>query len=234
MRSRQCAHRGRPKTISDCHDKQRHVASASRLCQGRSRLRARRGRLARRHQRRALSRLRLGRRGQRARPRPSASGRGAAPSRRQSSGTCSNLFRMPGRRPACRAAVRADLCRHGVLLQFRRRGDGMRDQDGAPLSRRQGPSRALSPRHLRRRLPRPHAGDHRRRPARQISRRLWPAAGRLRPGAARRSRSGEEGDRAGDRRHHDRAGAGRGRRARRAACILQGAARSSATSTACC
>jgi len=43
MRSRQCAQRGRPQTISDCHDKQRHVASASRLCQGRSRLRARRG-----------------------------------------------------------------------------------------------------------------------------------------------------------------------------------------------
>ena len=35
-------------------------------------------------------------------------------------------------------------------------------------------------------------------------------------------------------RHPDRAAAGRGRRARRAACVLQGAARSSATTTACC
>ena len=40
----------------------------------------------------------------------------------------------------------------------------------------------------------------------------------------RRSRSGQEGDRPADRRHPDRAGAGRRRRARRAACVLQGAA----------
>ena len=40
----------------------------------------------------------------------------------------------------------------------------------------------------------------------------------------RRSRSRQEGDRAADRRHPDRAGAGRGRRARRAACLLQGVA----------
>ena len=67
MRSRQCTHRGRSQTFSDGHDQQRHVASASRLCQGRSRLRARRGRVADRDQRRALSRFRLGRRGERAR-----------------------------------------------------------------------------------------------------------------------------------------------------------------------
>ena len=41
---------------------------------------------------------------------------------------------------------------------------------------------------------------------------------------ARRSRSRQEGDRPADRRHPDRAAAGRGRRARRAACVLQGVA----------
>ena len=40
-----------------------------------------------------------------------------------------------------------------------------------------------------------------------------------------RSRSGQEGDRAEHRRHPDRAGAGRGRRALGAACVLQGVAR---------
>ena len=46
----------------------------------------------------------------------------------------------------------------------------------------------------------------------------------------RRSRGGQEGDRPAHRGDPDRAGAGRGRRARRAACVLQGAARSCATS----
>ena len=53
------------------------------------------------------------------------------------------------------------------------------DQGHAQISRLQGPSRALSHHHLRRRVPRPHAGDAGRDRLRQISRRLWPADGRL-------------------------------------------------------
>ena len=88
----------------------------------------------------------------------------------------------------------------------------------------QGPSRALSHHHLRGRVPWPHPGHARRDRLRQISRRFWAADGRFRPGAAWRSRSGEKGDRAAHRRHPDRAGAGRGRRALGAAVFLQGAA----------
>ncbi len=104
-----------PQTISDCHDKQRHVASASRLCQGRSRLRARRGRLARRHQRRPLSRLHLGRRGECARPRPSAPGCRVAGAGDKTVAHVEPV-QEPGRRQACRAAVRAEFCRFRVLL----------------------------------------------------------------------------------------------------------------------
>ena len=140
----------------------------------------------------------------------------------------------PGRRQARRAAVRAELCRLRVLLQFRRRSDGMRDQGRAPLSRRQGPSRALPHHHLRRRVPRPHAGDAGRDRLGQISRRLRSAAGRLRPGAAWRSRSGEEGDRPAHRRHPDRAGAGRGRRALARRMRSSRRCASCATTRACC
>ena len=61
-----------------------------------------------------------------------------------------------------------------------------------------------------------------------------PPIGRLRPGHAGRSRRCQEGDRAADRRHPDRAAAGRRRRARRTASILPGICASSATNTACC
>ena len=215
---------GRSQTSSDRHDQQRRVASAPRFRQGRSRLRARRGRVAGRHQRRSLSRFHLGRRGQCARPLPSASGRSAAGAGHQALAHVEPV-QVARRRQARRAAVRAELCRLRVLLQFRRRGDGMRDQGGAQVSRRQGPSRALSHHHLRRRVPRPHAGDAGRDRLRQISRRLRPADGRLRPGAAWRHRSGEEGDRPAHRRHPDRAGAGRGRRPLGAERVLQGVAR---------
>ena len=50
----------------------------------------------------------------------------------------------------------------------------------------------------------------------------------------RRPRSGEEGDRSAHRGHPDRAGAGRGRRALRAAVLLQGAAPALRRATACC
>ena len=153
--------------------------------------------------------------------------------RRKSSGTCPTCSE-PGRRDAGRPALRAELRGLRVLLQFRRRGDGMRDQDGAPVSRRQGAARALSHHHLRGRVPWPHAGDARGRRPGEISRRLRSAGRRLRSGSARRSRGGEEGDRSGNRRHPDRADAGRGRRARGAASVLPGVARSCATSTACC
>ena len=109
----------------------------------------------------------------------------------------SNLYRIPGRRAAGGAAVRRDLRRLRVLPEFRRRGDRRRDQDGAPVSVGQRQARALPHRHLRRRLPRPHAGGDRRGRQQEISRRLRPAGRRLRPGAVRRSGSGQEGDRAG-------------------------------------
>ena len=60
------------------------------------------------------------------------------------------------------------------------------------------------------------AADRRHR-QQEISGRLRPAGRRLRPGAVRRSRRGQEGDRSGDRRDPDRADPGRGRRARAAA-----------------
>ena len=67
-------------------------------------------------------------------------------------------------------------------------------------------------------------GDARRRQEQEASRRLRPGDGRLRPGSARRHRGGQARDHARDRRHPDRAGAGRGRRARGGAVVLQGAA----------
>ena len=97
----------------------------------------------------------------------------------------------PGSRAAGRAAVRSDLRRPRVLRQFRRRGDGMRDQDGAqiPLRQRQSrsatassPSRAPSTAARWRRI----AADRQQ----EISRRLRPAGRGLRPGAVRRSRRG--------------------------------------------
>ena len=50
----------------------------------------------------------------------------------------------------------------------------------------QRPARALSHHYLRRRVPRPHAGDHRRRRAEEISRRLRSQGRWLRPGPVRR------------------------------------------------
>ena len=94
----------------------------------------------------------------------------------------------PRRRAAGRAAVRGELRRRGVLRQFRRRGDGMRDQDGAQVSVGERPAGTLPHHHLRGRLPRPHAGDAGGRRPEEISRRLRPGGRRLRPGAVRRPR----------------------------------------------
>ena len=104
----------------------------------------------------------------------------------------------PRSRAAGRSAVRGELCRHGVLRQFRRRGDGMRDQDGAQISVRQRPAGALPHHHLRGRLPRPHAGDARRRRARRniskASARRSTASTRCRSATSRRP-SGRSGRR---------------------------------------
>ena len=195
--------------------------------------RARRGLLADRDQRRALSRFHLRRRGQCARPCPSASGRGAAGAG-EKLWHMSNLFKSPdGERLAAR------LCEQSFADFVFFANSGAEAMECAiKIARKyhaaKGHPRALSHHHLRRRVPRPHAGDAGRDRLGQISRRLRPADGRLRPGAARRSRGGEEGDRPAHRRHPDRAGAGRGRRARGAACLLQGAARALRRATACC
>ena len=146
----------------------------------------------------------------------------------------SNLFKSPdGEKLAAR------LCEQSFADFVFFCNSGAEAMEGAiKVARRyhavQGPSRALSPHHLRGRVPRPHAGDARRDRLRKISRRLRAAAGRFRPGAARRSRSGEEGDRPAHRRHPDRAGAGRGRRALARRMRSSRRCASSATSTACC
>ena len=146
----------------------------------------------------------------------------------------SNLYEIPEAERVAQRLVRRQLCRRRVLLQFRRRSDGMRHQDGAQIPVGERRARALSHHHLRRRLPRPHAGDARRRRPEEISRRLRPGGRRLRPGAIRRSRSGQARHRAGDRRDPDRADAWA-----KAACASSsrrscGPCASCATSTACC
>ena len=174
--------------------------------------------------RRALSRFYLRRRGQRLRPCASLHGRGADRAGHEALARLQSLPH-PGRRAAGRPAVRLELRRYRVLPELRRRSHRMRDQDGAQIPVGERQAGALPHYHLRRRLPRPHARGHRRHRQQEISRRLRPAGRRLRPGGLRRSRSDQEGDRAGDRRHHDRAGDGRGRRARAAACLPQSPAR---------
>ena len=94
----------------------------------------------------------------------------------------------PGRRAAGAAARGQYLRRSRVLHQFRRRGARMRDQDGAQISFGQRSARALPHHHLRRRVPRPHAGDDRRRRAAEIPRGLRSEGRRLRSGPVRRPR----------------------------------------------
>ena len=72
-------------------------------------------------------------------------------------------FSDPAGRTAGAAARRRDIRRSRVLLQLGRRSGRMRDQDRAKIPRGQRRARALSPHHLRGRVPRAHAGDHRRR-----------------------------------------------------------------------
>ena len=126
----------------------------------------------------------------------------------------SNLYRIPEAERLAARLCAGELRRRRLLRQFRRRGDGMRHQDGAQIPVGERQAGALPHHHLRRRLPRPHAGDARGRRAEEISRRLRPGGRRLRPGAVRRPRSDQARDRSGDRRDPDRADHGRRRRAR--------------------
>ena len=131
----------------------------------------------------------------------------------------------PRGRAAGRAALRDDLRRQGVFRQFRRRGDGRRHQDGAQVPVRQRPSGALPHHHLRGLVPRPDAGDAWRRPR---TRSISTASARPMDGFDQVPlgdlEGAQGGDHARDRRHHHRAGAGRGRRALGAAAVLPGAA----------
>ena len=146
----------------------------------------------------------------------------------------SNLYRIPESRAAGRPPVRGELRGRGVLRQFRRRGDGMRDQDGAQIPGGERQAGALPHHHLRGRLPRAHAGDAGGRRSEEVSRRLRPGGRRLRPGAVRRPGSDQARDRARDRRDPDRADHGRGRRARGAARVPAGAAPALRRATGCC
>ena len=198
------------------------------------RVRARRGRLARLHDGRALSRFRQRRRRQRARPRAPQAGRRADRAGQQA---LALLQPLPRRRAgaAGRAAVRGDVRRQGVLLQFGRRGLRGRHQAGAALSLRRtatpsagasSPSRARST--AARWPPSPP-------PA---TRSTWKASASRRRGfdivAVRRPGGGREGHRPETAAHHGRAGAGRGRRARRLRPSSSRRCASCATSTACC
>ena len=146
----------------------------------------------------------------------------------------SNLYEIPARRGWPTRLAAGDLRRQGVLHQFRRRGAGMRDQDGAALSLCQRPSGALPHHHLRGRLPRPHAGDDRRRRPGEISRGLRPEGAGLRPGAVRRPRGAVEAAISRDRGDPDRADPGRGRHPPGRRGIPAARCASFATSTACC
>ncbi len=172
---------------------------------------------------RALSRFHQWRGGECAGPCASASGRSLAGTGDKTVAHVEPV-QEPGWRAARGTAVRTKLRRLCVFRELRRRGDGMRDQDHAQISRRQRSLGALSHHHLRRRVSRADAGDAGCDRVCQISRRLRAADGWLRSGNARRPRRRQEGDRSAHRGHPDRTAAGRGRRACRAACVLQGVA----------
>ena len=143
----------------------------------------------------------------------------------------SNLFKSPDGEKLAARLCEAELRRHRVLLQFRRRSDGMRDQDGAPLSVLPSgmPERyriiTFEGAFHGRTLATLAAGGQ----AKYLEG-FGPPVDGFDQVPARRPRGREEGDRAADRRHPDRAGAGRGRRALRAALPSSRRCASSATS----
>ena len=170
------------------------IASVADLCARRPRFRAGRGRLADHDQRRALPRFHLRRRGQCARPRASASGRG---DHRAGAEALARLQPLPhpGRRAAGRrgCARRASPTSCSSPIPAPRRWKA-RSRWRASISRppaipsatASSPSRARSTAARWRRSP----------PARnkKYLDGFGPVDGRLRPGAVRRSRGGQEGD----------------------------------------
>ena len=218
----------------NCRDRARHAD----LRTGTARLRAGRGVLADLDRWREVSRLRRRDRRELPRPCPSETGGGARGAGATSLAHFEPL-RGAGAAAAGGAAGRGDLRRHRVLLQFGRRGDGTRHQDGAQVL--VGPGRGggrggrvASPHgDLRGQLPRPDDRHHLGRRQQEAHRGLRAAARRLRyrprgsGGGARRDRAADGGD-------HHRAGAGRGRHPPGA---LRASARACArwpTSTGCC
>ena len=184
--------------------------------------------------RRALSRFHQRRRGQCARPLPPASGRGAAGAGHQSSGTCRTCSRArtaTGSPRGCASRALPISCSSAI-----------------PAPRRWN-ARIKIARHYHAAKGKPERyriitfegafhgrtlGDAGRDRLGQISRRLRPAAGRLRPGAAGDLEAVKKAIGPQHRRHPDRAGAGRGRRARRRRMRSSGRCANSATTAACC
>ncbi len=94
---------------------------------------------------------------------------------------CSNLYRIPEQERLAATAGGGDLRRRRLLLQLRRRGDRVRPEAGAQVSSTSlARARALPGDHLRGRLPRPDAGNHRRRRLAEAPRRVRAGDGRLR------------------------------------------------------
>ena len=212
----------------------RDIASAADLCARRPRFRAGRRRLAGRDQRRALSRFHLRRRRQRARPRASAARRRAHRAGAEALARLQPLPHSRGR-AAGRAAVRGELRRPRLLLQFRRRGDGVRDQDGAQIPVRQRPARsaiASSPS----KAPSTAARWRRSRPAgnKKYLEGFGPPVDGFDQVPFGDLEAVKRAIGAGDRGDPDRADHGRGRRARGRSRRSCGRCASFATSTACC
>ncbi len=170
---------------------------------------------------------------QRSRTRASQAGRSA---HRAGAQALAQLQSLPCRGPGAAggAAVRGDVRRPGLLLQFGRGGLRRCHQARAALPLRERAARTLAADHVQRRLPRAHARHHRLGRQRQASGGFRRARRRLRHRPLRRSRGCGKDDRPAHRRHHGRAGAGRRRRQRRLQPMAQVAARSVRPGTACC
>ena len=91
----------------------------------------------------------------------------------------SNLYRVPEAEKPCRPAGGRDVRRQRVLLQLGRRGQRGPGEDDPPRDGRDRSRRTLPPDLLRRRIPRPHAGDAVGDRQREIPARLRPGRGRL-------------------------------------------------------
>ena len=127
----------------------------------------------------------------------------------------SNLYRIPGAERLAQRLVDATFadsvffCNSGAeanegMIKMMRRA--MFDA---------GQPRAVPLRRVRGRVPRPHAGHARRHRQRQVPGRVRAGGRGLRPGAVQQHERGTQRDWPRHRRHHRRAGAGRGRRASR-------------------